>query len=97
MIIDENQLSLAHNILSATKVKISNNKNNPPTTIDQNSFCCKLAPISVYGVVKLLPANYKDSNSSNFYAKIIQHENCQEESSDAISIGEPNHQPGKAA
>ena len=38
MIIDENQLSPAHNILSTTKNKKQNNKNNPPITIDQNSF-----------------------------------------------------------
>ena len=49
MIIDEKQLSSAHNILSIIKLKIHNNKNNPsplPTTIDQNGYCWKLAPIS---------------------------------------------------
>ena len=69
-----------------------NNKNNPPplTTIDKNSYCCKLAPISAYGIVMLLPANYRDS------AKIIQHEDCQEESEDVDSLSQPNHWPGKA-
>ena len=37
--IDENQLSSAHIILSTTKLKIQNNKDNPPTTIDQNGYC----------------------------------------------------------
>ena len=46
MIIDENQLSYAHNILSTTKLEIQIKNNNPPTTIDQNGYCCKLAPIT---------------------------------------------------
>ena len=32
----------------------------------------------------------RDRNSFNFQAKIIKHENCQEISSNVISIGEPN-------
>ena len=30
-------------------IQKANNKNNPPTKIDQNFYCCKLAPISAYG------------------------------------------------
>ena len=44
-IIDENQLSSAHNILSTTKLKGKQHKQ-PATTIDQNGYCGKLAPIS---------------------------------------------------
>ena len=45
MIIDENQLSPAYNILSTTKLVIQNNKNNSGTTIDQKGYCAKAAPI----------------------------------------------------
>ena len=38
MIIDENQLSSTHNILSTTKVKTKTTKT-PPTTIDQQGYC----------------------------------------------------------
>ena len=65
MIINENQLSPAHNLLSRTKIKI-NTKNNLPTTIDQNGYCWKLAPISAWGIVTLFPADCRDSNSSYF-------------------------------
>ena len=44
-IIDENQLSSPLNIWNMTTLVIT--KNNPsPTTMYQNSYCCKLAPIS---------------------------------------------------
>ena len=42
VIIDENQLSSAHNILSTTKLKSTqqaNNKKETPTTIDPNGYC----------------------------------------------------------
>ena len=48
MIIDENQLSSAHNISNTTTFETTN-KTTPPTTIDQNSYCSKLAPISAQG------------------------------------------------
>ena len=59
MIIDENQLSSADNILSTTKFKTSKQQNQlppSPITIDQNGYCCKLAPISALGnTVKAVP------------------------------------------
>ena len=44
----------------------------------------------------LLPAKVEIATQL-LQANIIQHENCQEESQDAISIEEPHYQPGKAA
>ena len=45
MTIDENQLSSANNILVQPNSKQEQQKQ-PPTTIDQNGYCWKLAPIS---------------------------------------------------
>ena len=39
VIIDENQLSSGHNILSTFTLEIKTTKTTPPTTIDQNSYC----------------------------------------------------------
>ena len=39
MVIDENQLSSAQNILSTTKLNTQNNKSNLHTTIDLNGYC----------------------------------------------------------
>ena len=67
VIIDENQLSSTHNILSTTKLKIKKNKNKPPppsAVVDQ-----KLAPISAQGIVTLLPANCRDSSNPIFVQK----------------------------
>ena len=44
-IIDGNQLSSTHNILSTTKLKQKQQKQTSLTTIEQNGYCWKLAPI----------------------------------------------------
>ena len=51
MIIDENQLSSAHNISNTTTFETTNKQ--PPTTIDQNGYCYKLAPISAWGTMDI--------------------------------------------
>ena len=72
MIIDENHLSPAHNILSTTKLEISNKKTTPPphTTIDQNGYYCNLAPISAYGIAMLLPAKAEIATHPSFVQKL---------------------------
>ena len=49
MIIGENQLSSAHNILSMTKLKMKTTKTTPPQQQTKTAIVDKLAPISAQG------------------------------------------------
>ena len=68
MIIDENKLSSAHNILSTTKLKETQQKQlhhnkRPKRILLQASF------ISAWGIVMLLPADCRDSNMTALLSK----------------------------
>ena len=79
-----------HNILKTTKLEYKITKKT--TTLDQIGYCYKLAPISAYGIVKLLPTNSRDILLSS---KLHQHKDCIEESKESDSL--TNHQPRKAS
>ena len=97
MIIDENQLSSAHNILSTTKLKTKTTKTNPHNNRPKRLLLKASSYVSI-GHSNVTSCERRDSNNHILLkANKIQHENCKEESQYTDSLSQLNHQPEKAA
>ena len=79
MIINENQLSSAHNVLSTTKLKIKQQQKHPPLNNRPKWLLLKAISYLSIGHSNNTSCEGRDDNSVLFQAKIIKHENCQEE------------------